>query len=45
MLTFFFPDKDDKKRFFEKTFLLANASLYIVLRISFFTINNIYVNF
>ncbi len=43
--TFSLLDKDNRKRFFEKTFLLVNVSPHIVLRISFLIISNSDVNF
>lgn len=42
---FFVLDKNDKERFFEKNFLLANMQLDIVFGSFFLTISNIYVNF
>ena len=38
-------DKDRRKRFFEKSFLLTNIKLKIVLRMPFLTINTTNVNF
>ncbi len=43
--TFFVSDKDDKERFFEKSFLLADVKPDIVLRILFLTMNNTDVDF
>ena len=38
-------DKDDRKRFFEESFLLANIKLEIVFKMSFLTMSNADVNF
>ena len=43
--TFFMLDKDSRKRFFEKSFLLADIKLKIVLGMLFLTINNIDIDF
>ena len=43
--TFSMSDKDGKERFFEKSFLLANVKLDIVLRMLFLTINNVDIDF
>ncbi len=45
IFTFFVSDKDDKKRFFEENFLLANVKLDIVLVMTFLTMSNIDVKF
>ncbi len=37
--TFFVSDKDNKKRFFEESFLLTDVKLDIVLKIPFLTIS------
>lgn len=38
-------NKAYKPRYFKKTFLLANISIDIVLRMSFLTLSNIEINF
>ncbi len=38
-------DKDDKKRFFEESFLLANIKPDILLEMPFLTMSNVNVNF
>ena len=38
-------NKNDRERFFQKSFLLANVNLDIVLGMFFLTMNNINVNF
>ena len=38
-------NKNDKKRFFEKSFLLANVKSDITFEIFFLTISNININF
>ena len=43
--TFSVSDKDDGKKFFEESFLLANVKPKIVLGMSFLTMNNIDVDF
>ena len=43
--TFFMLDKDSKKRFFEKNFLLADVNPDVVLKILFLTINNADISF
>ena len=43
--TFSILDKDNRKRFFKKSFLLANVKLDIILGISFLTMNNIDIDF
>lgn len=40
LLIFFVLDKDSKKRFFEKNFLLANVKSDIILGITFLTMSN-----
>lgn len=46
VITFFLVDNKDKtSQFFEKTFLLADMSIYITLGTPFFTMNNVKVNF
>ncbi len=42
---FFMSDKDDRKRFFEKNFLLADVKLDVVLGILFLTMSNADVDF
>lgn len=42
---FWVDKKDGKPHFFEETFLLADISIDIAFKISFFTLNNIVVNF
>lgn len=43
--TFFVSDKDNKKRFFEKSVLLADVKLDIFLGMSLLTMSNTNVNF
>ncbi len=43
--TFSVLDKDSRKRFFKKSFLLADVKLDIVLGIPVLTMSNIDVNF
>ena len=38
-------DKDDKERFFEKNFLLANIKLNTMLRMLFVTMSNADIDF
>ena len=38
-------DKDGKERFFEESFLLADINPDVMLRMSFLTISNVYVDF
>ena len=38
-------DKDGKKRFFKKSFLLADVNPDVMLKIYFLTINNVDINF
>lgn len=38
-------DEDEKSRFFNKTFLLADISINIAFEISFLTLSNVKVNF
>ena len=42
---FFILDKDGREKFFEKSFLLANAKLDMVFEMFFLTISNIKVDF
>lgn len=42
---FLLLNKDSKERFFKKTFLLVNVSLYIILGIFFVIMNNVDINF
>ncbi len=43
--TFSLSDKDDRKRFFEESFLLADVKLDVVLGIPFLIVNNTDVDF
>lgn len=43
--TFSILDKDSKKRFFEKNFLLANIKPDLVIKILFLTISNAHIDF
>ena len=43
--TFSVLDKNGRKRFFKKSFLLTNVKLDVVFRILFLTINNVDINF
>lgn len=43
--TFFVLDKDNKERFFEKNFLLADVKPNMVLSISFSIISNANIDF
>ena len=45
VFTFFILDKDNKERFLEKSFLLANVKLNIVFEMLFLTISNINIDF
>ncbi len=45
VFTFSILYKDDKERFFEKSFLLANVKPDVILKILFLTINNTNVDF
>ena len=38
-------DKDDRKKFFEESFLLADVNLDVVLRMLFFIINKADIDF
>ena len=42
---FFISDKDDKKVFFEKSFLIVNVKLDVVFGILFLINNNTDINF
>ena len=42
---FFVLNKDDRKRFFEESFLLVDVKLDIVFKRLFLTISNIDINF
>ena len=42
---FFISDMDNKERFFEESFLLADIKLDIVLKILFLIMNNIDIDF
>ena len=43
--TFSILDKDNREKFFEKSFLLANIKLNVVLEILFLIISNIDIHF
>ena len=43
--SFFFSDKDDQKKFFEESFLLADVKPNIMLGMPFLTMNNADVDF
>ena len=43
--TFFVSDKDGKEKFFEKSFLLADVNLDIVLKMPFLIMSNAEVDF
>ena len=43
--TFSVSDKDNKERFFKKSFLLINVNLNIVFQMFFLTMNNIDIDF
>ena len=43
--TFFILDKDDKEKFFEESFLLANVKLNIVFRMLFLIMSNTDIDF
>ena len=45
VFTFFILDKDNKERFFEKSFLLADAKPDIVLKMFFLIMNNTNIDF
>ena len=45
VFTFSILDKDDKKRFFEKSFLLVDIKPDLIFEIPFLTINNANVDF
>ncbi len=45
VFTFFILNEDNKKRFFEKGFILANVKPDVVLRIAFLTISNTDIDF
>ena len=47
MVVFIFSvlDKDEKERFFKKSFLLADLNLDVVLKIFFLTMSNVDVDF
>lgn len=38
-------NKNSKKRFLKKTFLLTNVNSNVVLKINYLTINNVNINF
>ena len=42
---FLMTDQADKIRFFEKIFLVANASLDVILKMLFFTLTGVDINF
>ena len=43
--TFFVLNKDDKEKFFEESFLLADVKLDIMLGMLFLTMNNANIDF
>ena len=43
--TFFISDKDDRKRFFEESFLLADIKPDVVLKMYFLTMSNADIDF
>ncbi len=43
--TFFVSDMDDRERFFEKRFLIANVKPNILLKMPFLTMNNVDIDF
>ena len=43
--TFFVLDKDDRERFFEESFLLANVKPEIFLEMPFLTMSNVEIDF
>ena len=43
--SFSIKDKEEKSRFFEETFLLADISIDIALGIPFFTLSNVEIDF
>lgn len=43
--SFLVEDKNEKSQFFKGTFLLANFDMDIALRMFFFTLSNVKVNF
>ena len=43
--TFFVLDKNNKKRFFKKNFLLVNVKLDVMLKILLLTMSNTDINF
>ena len=45
IFTFFMSNKDDRERFFEESFLLADVKPDIVLRMPFLTMNNANIDF
>ena len=45
VFNFFVLDKNDRERFFEKSFLLAEVKLDVVLEMLFLTMNNADINF
>ena len=45
VFTFSILNKDNKKRFFKESFLLANVKLDIVLKMLFLIMSNVDVNF
>ena len=45
LISFQVKDKLGKARFFQKTFLLDNVSMEVVLRISFLTLSNANIQF
>ena len=45
VFTFFVLDKNNKKRFFEESFLLADVKSNIMIKMLFFTMSNANINF
>ena len=45
IFAFFVSNKDDRERFFKKSFLLANVKLDVVLKMLFLTISNADIDF
>ena len=43
--TFFMLDKNDRERFFEESFLLANVKPDVMLGMLFLTMSNVDINF
>ncbi len=43
--TFFLSDKDDREIFFKETFLLDDVNPHVVLKIPFFTMSKVNIDF